>query len=186
MKTVSLYSACAYILIALVVGIGVGYALTSEYRFSMYEKSAMDLGPADRTLDLRYLNAMIAHHRGAMLLAEQATVSDRVPIRDLAREILETEPILIDELTTWKKEWYGDVRPVRDPQVARLGMYDDTFDLRFLNALIAHHEEGVVMTRDVRSKSSRSEVLSNADTVEAFLTQSARTLVDWRTEWYGI
>jgi uncharacterized protein (DUF305 family) len=53
----------------------------------MYDKISMGLGQSDRTLDLRYLNAMIAHHRGAMLLAEQARdVTKRPELQDLARE----------------------------------------------------------------------------------------------------
>ena len=63
---------------------------------------------------------------------------------------------------------------------------DETFDLRFLNALIAHHEAGIVMTQDVRRKSSRGEVLDNADAVEAFLTGSASVLREWRANWYSV
>lgn len=185
-KTISLYLALSLMIVFAVIGVGVGYALTPEYRLSMYEKNAMDLGASDRWLDQRYVNAMIAHHRGAILLAEQAEKSERQEIADLAREIQKNEPALIDELYAWKKEWYGDVRPVQDPQVAELGTYDDTFDLRFLNALIAHHENGVRMTEEVRLKSSRSQVLDNADAVEAFLTTSGEMLKGWRSAWYNI
>lgn len=168
------------------LGVGIGYYLTPEYQLGMYDKYSMDLGQSDRWLDLRYLNAMIAHHRGAMLLAQEAQKSERQEIRDLAAAILEGEPKLIAELYDWKRDWYADKRTVRDPSVAKLGAYDDSFDLRFLNALIAHHENGIQMTADVRLKSSRVEVLNNADAVEAFLTQSATMLRTWRSDWYKI
>jgi uncharacterized protein (DUF305 family) len=61
-----------------------------------------------------------------------------------------------------------------------------TFDLRFLNALIAHHENGIVMTQEVRAKSSRAEVLDNADAVEAFLKKTGVMLREWRKAWYNI
>ena len=102
----------------------------------------MNLGRADRGLDLRYINAMIAHHRGAMLLAEQAQpLTQKKEIQDLAADILKNEPPAIQELYDWKKSWYGDTKKVRDPIVAKLGDYDKTYELRFLNALITHNED---------------------------------------------
>lgn len=186
MKSISFHLAGSLIVLAGLLGFMVGYATTPEYRLSMYGQDRMDLGQADRFVDLRYVNAMIAHHRGAMLLAQQAQVSTRQEITALAQEILSSEPKLIDELYTWKKEWYKDGRAVRDLDVPALGTYDDTFDLRFLNALIAHHERGIVMTQEIRLKSSRAAVLNNADAVESFLTKTGETLRLWRASWYNL
>lgn len=186
MKKISLALAIALMIVSAVAGIGVGYWLTPQYNLSMYDKNVMDLGQPDKWVDLRYIDAMIAHHRGAMLLAEQARRSDRTEIRELAASILKDEPPNIDELYRWKKAWYGDSRQVRDPQSAKLGTVDKTFDLRFLNALVAHHRNGILMTREIRLKSSRSEVLDNADKVEQFLTGGIAMLRDWRTKWYGV
>jgi uncharacterized protein (DUF305 family) len=112
MTKISWQFGLALALIGGVAGLGIGYVLTPGY--SMTDKTRMDLGRPDRTLDLRYLNAMIAHHRGAMLLAEQAKKSGREEIRTLAEDILASEPKLIDELYAWKREWYGDRRSVQD------------------------------------------------------------------------
>jgi uncharacterized protein (DUF305 family) len=170
-----------------VLGLGIGYAMTPEYKIGMYDKSSMDLGKADRWIDLRYVNAMIAHHRGAMLLAEQAKdVSKRQEITGLAEKILADEPAAIAELYAWKKEWYGDTRIVADPVVPNLGTYDEKFDLRFLNALIAHHDSGLMMTDEVKTKSSRIEVLNNADAVDTFLTNTLDIFKKWRSDWYSI
>ncbi len=178
--------AAALAVIAAILGLGAGYSLTPEYRLDMYDKSAMDLGRPDRGLDLRYLNAMIAHHRSAMLLSEQSVRSERPEIKELAAKILSDEPKAIAELYEWKREWYGDIRTVKDPVVPRLGDYDDKFDLRFLNALIAHHENGLYMTSEVKTKSSRNEVLNNADAVENFLSTTLNVLKGWRKDWYNI
>ncbi len=185
-SSLSLPLAVALMIITGILGLGIGYSLTPEYRLSMYEKNGMDLGRADRTLDLRYVNAMIAHHRGAMLVAEQAKKSERAEVKNLAEAILKDEPKAIAELYAWKKDWYQDERKVADPIVPKLGSYDKTFDLRFLNAVIAHHENGVAMTQDVRLKSNRSEVLDNADAVEAFLKGGITMLGEWRSAWYSL
>lgn len=187
MSKISTTLAIALIIISGVLGVLLGSYSNPEYKANMYDKSEMDFGRVDRTLDLRYLNAMIAHHRGAMLLAEEAkTYSNRVEIKELAEKILTNEPAAIDELYTWKKDWYKDTRQVKDPVVVKLGVYDENFDLRFLNALIAHHEMGLLMTKDIKTKSSRLEVLNNADAVETFLKDTLVVFEDWRKDWYNI
>ena len=187
MQKISIYFAAALMITTLVLGMGIGYYLTPQYQLSMYESDNMDLGQADRWLDLRYINSMISHHRGAMLLAEQALAqSQRSEIKNLANEILAQEPKAIDELYAWKKSWYQDSRRVADPYPVHLGSYNETFDLRFLNALIAHHQTGVVMTKAVRLKSNRNEVLDNADAVEKFLNNGINMLATWRQEWYQL
>lgn len=184
---ISIYLTLGLVVVGVVFGIGFGYYLTPEYRVYMYDRNTMDLGRADRTFDLRYINAMIAHHRGAMMLAEQLSNNTTRPeMKELAQNILKDEPKAIAELYAWKKSWYKDTRRVRDPIVANLGLSDDKFDLRFLNAIIAHHEEGILMTKETRQKTSRVEILNNADAVESFLSNGLITLKVLRSEWYNI
>ena len=185
MQKISTYLSVSLIVIAFIIGIGTGYSFNPQYSLSMYDKSGMDLGRADKWIDLRYINAMIAHHRGAILVAKQAEISQRPEIQNLAKEIQTNEPLLIEELYQQKKDWYGDTKKVADPVVPNLGNYNDTFDLRFLNAVIAHHENGIEMTKDIRVKSSRNEVLDNANAVEKFLTDSGAMLKEWRKNWYN-
>ena len=187
MQKISIYLVLTLMIVALIIGLGIGYALTPQYRLAMYEEQSMGLGEADRWLDLRYVNAMITHHQGAMLLAEQAKKNgQRQEIKDLADAILKDEPVAIAELYAWKKDWYQDSRQASAPYPVRLGESDDKFDLRFLNALIAHHQAGVLMTQEIRAKSSRVEVLNNADAVELFLNNGLSMLKDWRQSWYQI
>lgn len=187
MKKISLPLSLGMATAGILVGIAIGYFLTPEYQTSMYSKNAMTLGLSDRTFDLRYINAMIAHHRGAMLLAEQLGKNTARPeMKALSADILKNEPPAIDELYAWKKAWYGDVRTVQDPIVPNLGQPGDSFDLRFLNAIIAHHEAGIAMTTETRSKSSQAEILDNANLVEQFLTGGIETLKGIRKNWYNI
>lgn len=186
MKHVSMPLALSLAIVVGIVGTGFGYFVTPSYQNTMYEKS-MGLGNADRWLDQRYLNTMIGHHLVAINLAEQAgEKSTRSEIKALAEEIKTNEPKLIAELYAWKKAWYQDETKVRQPATINLGDAGESFDLRFLNALIAHHEEGIKMTNEVRGKSSRAEVLNNADAVENFLKTTKEQLIAWRAEWYQV
>ena len=183
---ISIYLAVSLIIVSAIIGVGIGYYFNPEYSLAMYDKNSMNLGRADRWLDLRYIDAMISHHQGAILLAKQAEKSQRQEVKELALTIQQDEPKAIAELYQWKKEWYGDVRQVKNPVVANLGEYDDKFDLRFLNALISHHDTGILMVKEVRQKSSRAEILNNADAVESFLSGGVTMLKDWRNQWYNI
>jgi len=186
MQKISISLAVALAIISAVAGIGVGYWYTPQYSLSMYDKKMMDLGQADKWVDLRYLDAMISHHREALRLAEQAGISQKPEIKRLSADILKTEPLAIAELYRWKKGWYSDIKPVQEPESVHLGSYNRTFDLRFLNALVAHHENGIQLTREIRLKSSRNDVLDNAERVEHALHESLRMLREWRKEWYNI
>jgi uncharacterized protein (DUF305 family) len=184
MNKISLSLSLSLMIVAAIIGMGFGYYLTPSYQSTMYEKS-MGLGTADRWLDQRYVNEMISHHLSAISLAEQAgEKSTRPEIKALAEEIKVNEPKLIAELYAFKKEWYQDTREVKPPVKINLGDAGESFDLRFLNALIAHHEQGIAMTNEVRGKSSRVEVLNNADAVETFLKTTKKQLESWRTLWY--
>lgn len=186
MKKIDLSLALSLIAVAFLIGSLSGYFISPTYQQNMFQNEDMGLGNPDRFVDLRYINAMISHHRAAMLLASQAkNVSHREEIRTLASAILMDEPKLIAELYAMKKSWYNDGRRVQDPEVVNLGSVNETFDLRFLNALIAHHEEGIEMTQEIKLKSSRAEIIDNADSVENFLKNSLVTLKDWRQQWFN-
>lgn len=188
MKQISVYLAMSLILVSLIGGTAVGYYLTPEYQNGMQSGVLeMGLGSADKYVDQRYINKMIAHHRSAILLAEAAEKNTtRSEIHDLTADIQKNEPKLIQELYDWKKNWYQDTKKVEDPEIPNLGGKDYKSDLRFLNALIARHEEGIEMTREIRLKSTRNEILDNADAVENFLSTTLLVLKSWRTEWYGV
>lgn len=187
MNTVSLPLAVSLAIVSLIVGLAAGYTISPRYQQSMNEKEVMGLGAADRYVDLRYLNQMASHHQAAILLAKEvADKTNREEIKHLALEIQVNEPKLINELYAWKQAWYNDSSKMSDPTIPNLGTADNTLDLRFLNALIAHHEDGIAMAQEIRTKSSRSEILDNADAVENFLANSLVTLKNWRSEWYSV
>jgi len=68
----------------------------------------MDLGPADATYDLRFIDAMVKHHEGAIVMAEEALdKSERAEIRQLATEIIAEQKTEIAQMQEWRQAWYG-------------------------------------------------------------------------------
>ena len=59
-----------------------------------------------------------------------------------------------------------------------LASADDEYDLRFINAMILHHEEAL-------AKSSRPEMQELAEAVIASQQVEIDHMTQWRQDWYG-
>ncbi len=174
-------------LVFLSFGIMIGYGFSSSYQANKYNNTHQDLGIADYWLDLRYLRAMRQHHQSALLMANDiGDLAQRDELKTLAEKIKKDEPSLIYQLDQWRVQWFGDYLILSDPATPNFGASDEYVDLRILNALINHHEEGIEMAEEVLYKSSRTEVLNDANAVRNFLQSSREQLIEWRTNWYEL
>ncbi len=180
--------AVSLILVAFFLGTGFGFFVTPEYS-ALGAGGAMDaMGgeAADRLSDLRFLNGLIRHHEQAIDLARQAgSASTRPEIQALAEAIVTGMPARIDELYGWKRSWYRDSRRVQGQRLP-LGGADANFDLRFLNAMISHHEEAIAMARGIQRLSTRNDVLTLASEVIRLDTADIAQFEAWRQLWYGV
>jgi len=80
--------------------------MTPEMQAAMMMSS--DLGKADAEFDQRFINAMIPHHEGALVMAEQVLEkSERPELREVAQAILATQQAEIDQMQQWRQAWYG-------------------------------------------------------------------------------
>lgn len=104
-KTLSI----SLIIVALVVGVGIGFMISPEYsNMESNKKHAVDLGEADKEYDLRFIDEMIAHHEGAIEMAEDAkNKSSREEIINLSNTIISEQSKEIEIMKKWKEEWYG-------------------------------------------------------------------------------
>lgn len=178
-----------YVAVALIVGIAIGFSVTPEYAQMKSEKQSpmMSIGRADKYVDLRFIDGMIAHHLAAIFLAQQAKEhSKRSDIQALASTIIAVDTEGIEKLYALKKTWFGNTKKISQFTKVQLGSADDQFDLRFINALVAHHEEAIDVAKEMQTKSTRSEVLTLAGDVIAGLSGGIKTLTEWRGDWYGI
>lgn len=66
------------------------------------------LGKADKNYDLRFMNAMISHHEGAIMMAKDAKQkTQHQEIKTLSQNIIESQQKEIDQMKAWRKAWYG-------------------------------------------------------------------------------
>jgi len=172
---------------------------------SMNHSMAMDLGPADANYDLRFIDAMIPHHQGAVEMAKQAQQkSQRPEIKKLANDIIQAQNKEIAALKQWRQAWYpqasstpmmhdaktGQMMPMSQQQMQSmmmnmdLGDADAQFDLRFMNAMIPHHESAIAMATDALSKSKRPEIKKLAQDIITSQQAEIEQMKQWRQAWY--
>ncbi|HEY9908496.1 MAG TPA: DUF305 domain-containing protein [Thermosynechococcaceae cyanobacterium] len=85
---------------------GKSMPMSQDQRQSMM--MSMNLGAADDQFDLRFLNGMIPHHEGAVVMAQDAlSKSEHPEIKKLAQEIIASQNAEIKRMQQWKQAWYG-------------------------------------------------------------------------------
>ena len=66
-----------------------------------------------------------------------------------------------------------------------LGAADADFDLRFINAMIPHHESAITMAQDALSKSKRPEIKKLAQSIIDSQQAEINQMKQWRKAWYN-
>jgi uncharacterized protein (DUF305 family) len=164
------------------------------------------LGPADAKFDLRFIDAMTPHHQGATEMAKEAQQKSKRPeIKKLAADIISAQNKEIAEMQQWRQSWYanaestpmaynskmGKMMPMSSDQMKGmmmnidLGAADDQFDLRFINAMIPHHESAVMMANDTLSKTKRPEIKKLAQDIVSSQQAEIAQMKQWRKTWYN-
>lgn len=168
--------------------------------------SEMSLGVADDSYDLRFVDAMIPHHEGAVVMAKAVLEkSQRPELRKLAQEIINAQNQEIMQMQQWRKAWYpkasdkpmawhkemNHMMEMSAEQMAAmrmdvdLGNADVEFDLRFIEAMIPHHEGALVMAKDALAKSKRTEITNLSKEIIASQQAEIEQMKQWRKAWYS-
>jgi uncharacterized protein (DUF305 family) len=172
----------------------------------MSHEMSMDLGPADADYDLRFIDGMSVHHQGAVVMAEEALTKAQHPeLKKLAQEIIAAQNSEISQMEKWRTAWYpqmdstsmayhsqmGHMMPMSEEQKQGmmmsmdLGSADVEFDLRFINAMLPHHEGALMMAQDALNKSQRPEIKKLAEAILTSQQQEIAQMKQWKKDWYN-
>jgi uncharacterized protein (DUF305 family) len=141
-----------------------------------------EVGPAGRTYDLRWLDAMVQHHTGALRMSEFVFDIGEPGVGALAKSIWRDQAQEIKAMGQWRKAWFPEapVYPVAlkaggDPnsmeglermdaaqiQAMRMMGSTPTRENRvtwFLEGMLAHHGGALVMAHDALKKSTNPTI----------------------------
>ena len=141
-----------------------------------------DIGPAGETYDLRFIDAMVQHHRGALLMSEFVFDIGSPGVGALAKEIWNAQSQEIKAMGQWRKAWYPEAPiypiayiPGGDPnsmsgltrmsaeQISAMQMLDgkptrQTRVTWFLEGMLQHHGAALVMAHDALRQSTNPAI----------------------------
>jgi uncharacterized protein (DUF305 family) len=138
--------------------------------------------------DVVFIDGMIEHHEGAIRMAEQALQEGEHPeLRAMAEEIISVQQAEITQLRQWRDEWYPD-EPESDIAHMDMGMMEipqdeRPFDLRFLEAMISHHQGAIHMAQTALEQAERPEIRQMAEEVIAVQQAEIEQMQQWATDW---
>jgi uncharacterized protein (DUF305 family) len=74
----------------------------------MNSQMVQELGPAGKEYEDHYIDGMIPHHESAISMAKDAlTKSTHPEIKALAQSIITSQQKEIDQMKSYRKNWYG-------------------------------------------------------------------------------
>jgi uncharacterized protein (DUF305 family) len=158
------------------------------------DMAGMDHGvaPAEgQPYDAAFIDSMIVHHEGAIVMANQALEqAERPELRELATAIVDAQAAEIAQMREWRGAWFPDLPettsmememgPMKVPEGAA------PFDQRFIQAMIPHHESAVVMAQDALQNAERQEIKDLAQAIITAQEGEIAQMKQWLQEWYGI
>ena len=149
------------------------------------------LGQSGAPFDAEFIDGMVAHHEGAIAMAQQVLAeSERPALLAMADAIIAAQSTEIAQMTTWRAEWYPDLAAI---DVSAMAMGDMTiasdeslpFDQRFLNAMISHHLGAVQMATAALANAEHPAIKALAADIITAQTSEIEQMQGWLSEWFG-
>jgi uncharacterized protein (DUF305 family) len=166
----------------------------------------MDVGPANANYELRFIDSMIPHHQGALVMAQEVIQKSKRPeLISFAKGIITEQKKEIAQMQQWRKQWYPNAsatpmmwHSAMNHEMAMtaehkqsmmmsmsLGKADAGFDGRFLAAMIPHHQGAVTMAKDALKKSKRPQLQKISQNIIASQQSEIDRMAQWQQKWYA-
>jgi len=159
-----------------------------------------DPGAAEQPYDLQYLDSMIHHHNGAVVMAKMVLgKSERPELKAFAQKIIDDQTKEIGFMQQLRDQWYAGKPPAVNMEMPGMiggmkmmnsnhmremdEMEAPHFDLHFLNMMIAHHEGAVVMSNDALKKGEHPEIKQLAQRILDAQRPEIEQMKKWQTSW---
>ncbi len=151
--------------------------------------------------DEAFIADMLAHHEGAVNMAEQAqAVTAHEEIRALAGEITRMQSLEMMDMRQWQKDWGyeitnsgghmshggGGMEMAGDmtEMMAKLqGLKGEAYDREFLKQMIIHHEQAVEMAEYADTNAKHEEIKMLASDIITAQEREIGQMKAWQKQW---
>jgi uncharacterized protein (DUF305 family) len=159
-----------------------------------------DPNAAEQPFDQQFLDSMIHHHRGAIMMAQMVLAkTDRPELKIFAQKIIDDQTHEIADIKELRERWYaGKASAVNMEMPGMIGgmkmmtgehmkemdeMEPKHFDNHFLTMMIAHHEGALEMSDDAIKKAEHPEVKQLAKKIIAAQKPEIEQMKKWKDVW---
>lgn len=151
--------------------------------------------------DEAYIADMLAHHEGALNMAEQAQAfTSHEEIRTLSANITQTQSAEMIKMSIWQKDWgyketmggghnsHGGAGSEMGGDMVEMqnklqGLSGEAYDKEFLKQMILHHEQAVEMSRYAETNAQHREIKDLAKEVIIAQTKEIEQMKQWQKVW---
>ncbi len=148
--------------------------------------------------DLMFIDAMVAHHQGAIAMAQPADSNAMYPeLKDFAHKVVDDQSREVALMTQWRDQWFpgrtktpnildmpGMSKTMMDISPMHMEkMTGAAFDKMFVDMMIPHHEAAVTMAKDALARSQRPEIRELAQRIIDAQQREIEMMNRWKSEW---
>lgn len=145
---------------------------------------------SNQPFDLLFIDSMIMHHQGAINMAQAAqTKAEHTELKTLANDIIAAQTAEIKQMQAWRMAWYPNATLSKglDMGMGAMQIADDPsrpFDLRFIEAMIPHHQSAIDMAKMAEAKSEHTEIKTLAANIIKAQTAEIDQMQAWKATWF--
>lgn len=175
---------------------------------SSYSSVQADMNSADykqyaalkgEDYDRMFLANMIAHHQGAVDMANLALKNaSHQEIKDLANNIVSSQTGEITNMTSWQKDWgYPASSGEMMMDHSSMGMQDhmasmmneldvktgEAFDKAFLEQMILHHQSAIDMAASGKNNAQHQQVKDLTEAIVSAQSKEIKQMKQWQKDW---
>ncbi|OYX52871.1 hypothetical protein B7Y92_04565 [Candidatus Saccharibacteria bacterium 32-50-13] len=151
------------------------------------------------TYDRNFIANMIAHHEGAVTMAQLAlTNAKHQELKDMANDIISAQNGEISQMKSWQQAWgYPSSSSDNMMDHSAMGMMDemagmenelkgktgDEFDKAFIEQMIMHHQGALDMAAPGEKNAEHQEVKDLSKAIVSAQTKEIQQMKQWQQEW---
>jgi uncharacterized protein (DUF305 family) len=149
--------------------------------------------------DKNFIANMIAHHEGAIAMAQLALTSAKhQELKDMANDIISAQNGEINQMQAWQQEWrYPSSSSDNMMDHSAMGMMDemagmenelkgktgDDFDKAFIEQMILHHQGALDMAAPGERNAEHQEVKDLTKAIVTAQTNEIKQMKQWQKDW---
>jgi uncharacterized protein (DUF305 family) len=149
--------------------------------------------------DRLFLSNMIAHHQGAVDMAELALTSAKhQELKDMAQDIINSQTSEINDMTSWQGQWgypassgeammdhsaMGAMADMEGLTESLRGMTGDVFDKLFIAAMIEHHQSAIDMAVSGKTNAYHTELITLTENIVTAQSKEITQMKQWQKDW---